>query len=174
MPGLLENDLDAFSRLTVPLVLARFPEWENLAALTASDSGPDYVVEFNVPCPSPAVDRGLWVSTANEELTVGFHTHHGHGRYGSEVSHREQVRRALQYAGDFIDERAGVVSWYGRGGEVGVTYSVELPCADLAAFSGLDRLGWESVTSFVAALGKRRLVTLRSWNGRFDRDERRR
>ena len=63
MPGPLESELDAYSRLTVPLILARFPEWERLAVLSPSEDGPGHIVEFTVACPSSAVEHGLSIST---------------------------------------------------------------------------------------------------------------
>jgi hypothetical protein len=78
MARILANDLDAYSRLVVPLLFTRFPLWERFARFQPRPDGRGHVVEVNVPCPSPAAEHGLWVSTADEELSVGFHTHHDH------------------------------------------------------------------------------------------------
>src|ERR1044072_4945803 len=74
----LESGLDAYSAVVVPLILTRFPEWESSAKLSPRTGCGGNVVGFNLPCPSPAAEYGLWVSTADEELSVGFHTHHTH------------------------------------------------------------------------------------------------
>src|SRR5262245_37421776 len=126
MAKLRESDLDAYSWLAVPLILARFPEWETFAKLSPRPDGAGSVVDFNVPCPSPAAEYGLWVSTADEELSVGFHTHHDHFTdYGNRLN-LEQIQAGVQHAADIIEERVGVVSWY-RGGAFAGSCSVELP-----------------------------------------------
>lgn len=175
MPGLLESELDAYSRLTVSLILARLPEWEPLAVLSPSDYGSGHVVEFNVPCPSSAVERGLWVSTMDEQLTVGFHTHHDHFRNYGDESDDEHVARALQHVADIVEGRAGVVSWYADG-QLTISYSVWLPCPQF------ESRGWITYHNPVGVLRtvrnrilrQRRPVTLRSWSGELDRDELRR
>ncbi len=65
MAEFFEADLDAYSRLAVPLILACFPEWVQFAELSLRADGAGSVVQFNVPCPSPAAEYGLWVSTAD-------------------------------------------------------------------------------------------------------------
>jgi hypothetical protein len=124
-------------------------------------------VNFNVPCPAPAAETGLWVSTADEELSVGFHTHHHHFTDYESLLNPEQIEAGLQHAADILEDRVGVVSWYRGGGFVG-SRTIDLPhqgplprllegpgpsAAVAAIFSDCDR------------------VTLRSWFGRFDRDE---
>ena len=167
MARLLESDLDAYSRLAVSLILARFPEWELLAELSPRPDGEGSVVNFNIPCPSPAAETGLWVSTADQELSVGFHTHHEHFTDYESRLDREQIAAGLQRAADIIEERIGVVSWY-RGRAFAGSRSVELPHAGpLPAM--LDGLGAGTEAASIFADCNR--VTLRSWFGRFDREE---
>ncbi len=167
MSGILDSKLDAYSRIAVAIILARFPEWEPFATPSPRPDGAGNVVDFNVPCPSPAAESGLWVSTADEELSVGFHTHHNHFTDYENRLNREQIEAGLQHAADIIDERIGVVSWYRAGGFAG-SRSVELPHPDLLP-GLLDSLGsWAELAGIFSDCDR---ATLRSWLGRFDRDE---
>lgn len=161
---LRECDLDAYSRLAVPMILARFPDWEMFAKVGPRPGGAGGVVEFNVPCPSLAAGHGLWVSTEGEELSVGFHTHHCHFTDYGDRTHVTQIGAGVAYAGDIVAERVGVVSWY-RGGAFAGSGSVELPHAGplRGPFSG----GGPLADVFAGC----ERVTLRSWLGSFDRDE---
>src|SRR5262245_22833943 len=112
MVRLMESDLDAYSHVAVPMILARFPDWEPFAKLSPRVDGAGSTVEFNIPCPSPAAECGMWVSTTDEELSVGFHTHHEHFTdYGNRLN-AKQIEAGIQQAANFIEERVGVVSWY--------------------------------------------------------------
>jgi hypothetical protein len=167
MTELVESDLDAYSRLAVPLILAWFPDWEPFAKISARPDGAGCVVDFNVPCPSSAAEAGLWLSTADEELSVGFHTHHNHFTDYEHRLNREQIEAGLQQASDIIEERIGVVSWY-RGSAFAGSRSVELPHpATLPGF--LEGLG--NLPQILSNLADCDRITLRSWLGTYDRDE---
>ena len=122
--------LDAYSRVAYPpIILARSPEWESLAQLRPRPDGVGSTVDFNIPCPSPAVEQGLWVSTADEEFTVGFHMHHVHFTEYENPQNVRQIEEGIQYALSIIEERIGVVSWYRRGAFMG-SISAHLPHPD--------------------------------------------
>ncbi len=107
------------------------------------------------------------MSTADEELSVGFHTHHNH--YTDYETHldREQIEAGIQHAADIVEERVGVVSWYRGGGFVG-SRSVELPHP--GPLPGLlENFGPRA--QLAGSFADCNRVTLRSWFGRFDRDE---
>ncbi len=108
------------------MILARFPAWEPFVTFIAGPDGSTAVVEFQVPCPSGAVERGLWVATDGGELTVGFHTHHTHFGMFIEDDQPQQIKAGLDHAGDMLDERIGVVSWY-CGGCFAGSSSLDLP-----------------------------------------------
>lgn len=157
------DQLDEYSRLAVPLILARFPEWEPWASLLTGHGPSEAAVEFRVPCPSTAVLSGLWVSTDGGELSVGFDHHHTHFM-AYDGDDRQQIESGLEYASDFIEERAGVISWYVDGRFAG-SCSIELPhpCP-------LPRLKEALAHSRPNQHDCNRIV-LRSWTGRFDREE---
>lgn len=163
MVRLCEYDLDTYSRLAVPMILARFPGWEAFAKVEPRPDGVGGVVEFNIPCPSQNVEHGLWVSTDNEELSIGFYTHHDHFTDYNDRTHVASIEAGVEYAADIVTERVGVVSWY-RGGEFAGSSSIELPYA-----GPLRVLGDGGPLTGIFAGCER--VTLRSWLGRFDREE---
>jgi hypothetical protein len=165
MQRLLECDLDDYSRLAVPIILARFPDWETFATVEPSPDGAGSVVEFNVPCPSPSAEHGLWVSTADEELSVGFHTYHCHFTDFSDRSDVARIEEGVAHAAHIVAERVGVVTWY-RDGEWAGSSCVELPFP--GPLRGL-RSGGDPLPDGFAGC---EWATLRSWLGRFDRDER--
>jgi hypothetical protein len=167
MAGLLESDLDVYSKAAVPVILARFPHWESLATLSPRTDSRGNVVDFNIPCPSPAAEFGLWVSTADEELSVGFHTHHNHFTDYENRLNPDRIKEGIQHAADIVEERVGVVSWY-RDGDFAGSQSLELPHP--GPLPGLlEGLGAHAELAGVFSDCDR--ATLRSWSGRFDRDE---
>ena len=168
MAALWKADLDDYSRVAVPMILARFPEWEPLAKLSPRPDGGGSTVDFSIPCPSPGAEYGLWVSTADEEFSVGFHTHHNHFTDYENRLNVGQLEAGIQHALDIIEERVGVISWY-RGGAFAGSRSVELPHPDPlpGLLDGLGPTGQELAGIFSDC----DRVTLRSWLGRFDREE---
>ncbi|MFL5327846.1 MAG: hypothetical protein ACJ8C4_02940 [Gemmataceae bacterium] len=161
------EELDDYSRVLVPIILARFPAWEPFAKLSPRPDGAGNVVEFNVPCPSRGAESGLWVSTADEELSVGFHTHHSHFTNYDDCTNRETIEAGLDYAAAIFEDRVGVLSYYSGSKFVGSS-SVELPhrnsLPDLYEDMGLAE-------KLLGTLPPCDRVTLRCWSGRFDRDE---
>ena len=63
----------------------------------------------------------LWVSTAGEELSVGFHTHHDHFTDYKILLNPEQVKAGLDQAAAYLEDRCGAVSWYQGERLVGTT-----------------------------------------------------
>jgi hypothetical protein len=168
MPGILDSNLDAYSRLAVALLLARFPDWEPFAQASLRHDGAGSVVDFNVPCPSPAAESGLWVSTADQELSVGFHTYHCHFTDYENRLNKEQIEAGLQQAADILGERVGVVSWY-RDETFAGSRMVVLPHPGTLPklFDGFGPTAAELAGIF----SEYDRVTLRSWLGQHDREE---
>ncbi len=167
MPSIPLDQLDDYSRIAVPIILATFPEWESLAVVKDGPDGEGATVEFEIACPSPNVEHGLWVLTADEELTVGFHTHHVHFTNYDERIDERQIANGVQFAADIVSEHLGVVSRY-SGGRLQASCSVPLPKNGSVA-SVLETIDSDSslLTGFYTE-GER--FTVRSWNGRFDCD----
>lgn len=167
MVELLESDLDEYSRFAVRLILARFSDWEKFATISKGHDGLGSVVEFNVPCPAMAAESGLWVSTADEELSVGFHTYHCHFTDYENRFNTDQIEDGLQHAADIVDERVGIVTWY-CGDRWAGSRIVALP--HQGPLPGLFR-GSAREAELAPTFGVCDRATLRSWHGRFDRDE---
>lgn len=171
MSGLQTANLDAYSRIALPMILNRFPDWEQHGKLTSSPDGSGDTVEFNIPCPSAAVECGLWVATFDEELTVGFHTHHAHFTdYENRGANEQEIERGLQQADDILNERLGVVTWY-RGEAMAGSSTLELPPPGLLP-DMFGRFG-DAPTKLAKYINGINRVTLRSWRGQYDREERR-
>jgi hypothetical protein len=153
-PLVIEHD--AYTRFALRLILARFPEWEPYCVASPRQDGAGSTVEFIVPCPNPAVESGLYVSTAADELTIGFHTDHGHFTDFDSPLNRDRIEQGLNQAAAYLEDRLGAVSWY-QGERLLGTTSCELP---------LDGPLPPMFATYPVTHG-----TLRSWSGRFDRDE---
>jgi hypothetical protein len=93
------------------------------------------------------------VSTADEEITVGLHTHHSHFTDYDNHSQSEHIGYALDHVQKLLDERSVIVSWYIGHRFVGSTSQ------DVAA----ER----RVTSLLRGITR---TTLRSWRGTYDHD----
>jgi hypothetical protein len=154
MTDLLACDLDDYSRLAVGLALKRYPSWQAYASVEPNPDVGGLCVKFEIPCPSPAVEHGLYVPTADNELTVGFHTDHCHFTDYETALNPKEIHAGLDYAVEFLRDRRGVVSWY-QGARLVHTTTVRLPWN-----RPLPRLLSECTKG-----------TLRCWSGKFDRDE---
>ena len=143
------NDLDSYSEFAVGIILRRFPEWEQYAKASIDGSA-----EFQIPCPSPAVEHGLWISTADNELTVGFHTDHCHFTDYEKPQNLAVVHQGLNFAAAILKDRCGILSWY-QGDRLVHTTQIRLPHKGplLRLLSNCTR------------------GTLRCWSGKFDKDE---
>jgi hypothetical protein len=107
-------------------------------------------------------ESGLWVSTADEELSVGFHTHHTHFTDYENRLNEQQIEAGLQQAADFLGERVGVVSWY-RNETFAGSRTVAVPHPD--PLPGLfDGLG-PTAAELAGIFSNCDRVTLRSWLG---------
>ncbi len=104
--------------------------------------------------PNEDVTADLWISTEEDEVTIGFdamHDHFGRENYSSE---EESFREAVSLARAFVDERVLVASWW-----IGEKW----------AGSRLIEPGQKPEPSDRIAKGSR--LRIRSWTGRFDHDE---
>ncbi len=153
-PGIAWDRLDDYTRLAVPLVLGRFPDWERYAVTT--DAG---CVRFTVPCPNRAArdEIGeLLVWTDGEELTVGCGTHHSHfNPYTGEFA-PEFVSAGLDWVVDVLTDSVGTVAYYARESLL-ISTSAELAVTE-----------WPPTGSWLPTNYDR--VALRTWSGDGDRD----
>ncbi len=111
-PPIDSGQLDEYSRFAVGLILSRFPVWRSHVAFRRPDGYASPFADFELQSPSPAIARGLWVSTADEEVTVGLHTHHSHFTDYDNRFDPQHIIDALDYVQDIFDDRCVIVSWY--------------------------------------------------------------
>ena len=147
------EQLDAYSRLAVGCVLDRFPTWREHMVFRRPDGYERAFADFELASPSPAIEQGLWVSTADEEITVGLHTHHSHFTDYDNRFNPQRITDALDHVQELLDERCAIASWYVGDRFAGST-SQKVPTEHppFSMLSGVTR------------------TTLRSWRGTFDSD----
>jgi len=147
------EQLDEYSRFAVSRILGHFPAWGEQMVFRRPDGYTHAFAEFALSSPSPAIEHGLWVSTADEEITVGLHTHHSHFTDYENRSNPEHVSDALDHVQDLLDERSAIVSWYIGDCFAGSTsHEVAAGHPTSSLLSGMTR------------------TTLRSWRGTYDQD----
>lgn len=87
-------------------LLTEFPAWRQFAR-HEDDDGHSYLV-IEVPVPEAAnVERALLMTTANDEVTIGFDAYHSH--FDDCVG---EFEGALEFVRQLISERVAVVSWW--------------------------------------------------------------
>ena len=86
--------------------------WPERAEEIAVDGEGDLSLE--IECPSDSADAGLWIHTWNEDVVVGFHTHHSHFSDWEQSGTDDHIAVALETMDDILAERLVVVSWYSR------------------------------------------------------------
>lgn len=152
-PSTDPENLDKYSRFAVALILSRFPAWRSHMTFRRPDGYEYPFADFQLQSPSPAITHGLWVSTADEEVTVGLHTHHSHFTDYDDRFNQQHIIDALDYVQDILDDRCVIVSWY-IGDRIACTMSQDVTTKHTATppRPGVTR------------------KTLRSWRGTCDRD----
>jgi len=98
--------LDDFSSDFYDKLFALYPEWKSLAS-RINDS-----TSFQVFVPSPGDPSShLWISTENEEVTVGFGTWHSH--YGwSDVDSTISNQEAFDLITSILKEESAIQAFY--------------------------------------------------------------
>ena len=153
LPSTDLEQLDDYSRFAVGLILERFPAWREQMVFRRPDGYEHAYADFALVSPSPAIEHGLWVSTAAEEITVGLHTHHSHFTDYDNRSNPAHISDALDHVQELLDERTAIVSWY---------------FGDRFAGSTSQDVAAERPTC--SLLSRVTRTTLRSWRGTYDRD----
>lgn len=130
-------------------VLDLFPKWRaHLRIGTADDGSTFEVLEVPAPVGSDAVS-GLFVSTADGEITVGFDVHH------SQFDGWAGDAGALAFIREVVTEHVAVVSWW----------SGERWCGSAPLEAGRR----PEVPSWAAAVAVDR-IRVRSWRGALNAD----
>jgi len=168
--------LNAHAERVAPLLVDAFPRHSE--AITVDEQGD---VSIEIECPSRSVDAGLSIWTWNEDVVVGFHTHHAHfsdwGRSGAD----DYIEAAIRTANEVLVEKLVVVSWYLRGQPEPDITMFEATAPALAEFQRWSQPtigGWlrrrvvRPWTGWLPHEVVNRLrrvdVTLRSWEGTYN------
>ncbi|WP_027483484.1 hypothetical protein [Deinococcus pimensis] len=89
------------------LMFGAHPDWRPLAQEREGGAA------FELSVPSPAdPDVQLWLSTEDDELTVGFADWHAHFGW-SDVPHEQSAREAFELIERLVTDAEGVQSFYG-------------------------------------------------------------
>ena len=167
--------MNEYAARVAPLLVAAFPE--EAKGIVVDDEGD---LSLEIACPSGSVDAGLSIRTWNEDVVVGFHTHHDHYSdwYGTGTD--EHIDAAIKAARNVVAERLVVVSRYCRGKSLGSYWDgPEYALTEFRATTAKGSKGWlerRRVEHRVNLSGRLRShvygveLTLRSWNGTYDSD----
>lgn len=94
-----------FSRRFAEKLFSAFPAFRDLAIV----EGNSFVVE--VTAPNPAARAPLFISTADEEVTVGFDAWHCHFDGMLEKDDEEIFASSIALVRDLLAERVAVLAW---------------------------------------------------------------
>lgn len=142
---------NAYTTIVAERLIGEFPEWRELAVLDTRPGASPGALLLEVPCPSAAVQEGLWISTNGDEITVGFHTHHVHFADYEGLDSNAHIEGAVQYIQGLLADEFLVESWY---------------CE--AAFCGSATVRPDAPTALPDFISGVMHMTRRSWSGARD------
>ena len=97
------SQLNEFSRNFASALFEAHPSWRERAQINPNSEQPG-VLLVTVPAPPPLDENGLWVTTDEGEITVGFDAFHWHfGAY--QMPAPELHSEALAFTSDILEER---------------------------------------------------------------------
>lgn len=105
--------MDALSVAFADALFTQFPVWEALAKTAIGEAGGRDYIEVNLP--QEGTDRKLYLSTADDEITIGFDHWHTHVGPFLGIDIEESVAQAMAIIRDFIDELSVVSISYRDG-----------------------------------------------------------
>lgn len=97
--------LNELSRKFRYRLLLEYPEMESLMV---PDSEPG---TFYIEIPAPSGARPLWISTANEEVTIGFGSWHAHYYCWDYAKEEESFVEPIDDVGGFLSGRLRVATY---------------------------------------------------------------
>jgi hypothetical protein len=105
--------MDALSAAFTDALFREFPEWEANAEVIANENGGTHYVEIVIG--QGGSDRALHLSTAENEITVGFDRWHTHVGPFLGLGIAESLAQAMTIIRDFINELTVVTVSYRDG-----------------------------------------------------------
>jgi hypothetical protein len=169
--------LDFFSRTFADLLFASYPEWIALAANERQvGQQEDYLVVV-VPGESQAdLNEPLWITTNDNEITVGIDSYHLHfnewpkSSFDSSVHEWDGHRAALDFVKSVIEEKTAIVTVWSDGRNAGGWCEPR----ERALSMTIENVGLDVRNSLHMPLpshpGVDNVFRIRSWKGSLNRD----
>lgn len=148
------DGLNEFSQRFCETLFSCFPEFRDHAKIDESQDVDPGTLVVEVPCANDKVDLGLWISTENTEVTIGFDSYHGHFGSWTGASEKESFRDAIEFVRKILHEEALAVAWFENDKPLGETWIA--PGSEVNPGSQ-----WNSHATN---------VRVRSWLGTYDED----
>jgi len=146
--------LNAHSRLFADLLFRQYPQWVKYARFDPYEDFEKEALLVEVPCPADGSSHGLFITTSEWEISIGFgdsfHTRFGTTGGSGEPSFNEE---ALKFLTDFVEEKI-VIATASENGEWLGGWKLDLRKDD--------------INSIDVAVGEK--VIVQSWLGTHDRE----
>jgi hypothetical protein len=107
------DKLSEISQAFAKALFVTFPHWEALAKVVQVDDAKPPILELTVP--QDGTDRVLYLSTADDEITVGFDYWHSHIGPFLGIETGESVEQAIGIIEAFVNEQTVVIVTYREG-----------------------------------------------------------
>ena len=147
----MDSEAAAYSERFLAFLAREAVEWRATATPDSEAAG---AYQIEVESPNENASAPLWISTADEEITVGFDAYHSHFETWHFESEDMAFREALALARDIVAEKLLVASWW-NGEKWSGSQLIELG----------DEVKRSDRTPADACL------RIRSWTGKYDREE---
>jgi hypothetical protein len=106
------DELNSFSQQFLQVLLSRLPELAAAARIDTSEAVASGTLLIELDPPSKNVEVGLWISTDDEEVTVGFDYYHGHFDPWIGASESLSFDKACEFIVRILADQALAVSWW--------------------------------------------------------------
>lgn len=97
--------LDEYSIIFSKMLYEVFPEFEKYQEIKEYDECNEAYLLLEIPSPSNS-DNVLWLSTCNEEITVGFDWYHTH--FGYSGTDEDDFKLAIEHVKEIVEEKIAI------------------------------------------------------------------
>lgn len=98
--------LDEYSMIFSKMLYSAFPEFEQYQQIREYSGLNEAYLIIEIPSPSNK-DNVLWISTCDEEITVGFDWYHTH--FGYSETDEEDFKIALEHIREIVEEKIAII-----------------------------------------------------------------
>lgn len=143
--------LDDYSKGFASRLFIEFPQYQKYTQVKKDDDHcHESYLYIEIPCPSNT-DSQLWISTEDNEITVGFGGYHTH--FGYNDDREEDYEEAINFIKEIINEKLIII--VARKDEI-ESFSTYIKCNEI---STVIKKG-DNIESIV----------LKSWNGTYNKE----